>query len=96
MDAISFTPSICPSAVVSTGGATLGCGGPAGGATLDRGGPARGAILQPAEAQCAGEATGGSGVAAERRQGRTEQISEARRHGNTMSSDLAAFPVACR
>lgn len=63
MDAISLNSLTRPSAVVSAGGASLGGGGSAG------------ASLRPAEAQRAGEATGGSGVAAERRQGGRERIS---------------------
>lgn len=74
MDGISFTRSIPPSAVVSAGGASLG-----------RGGSARGMRLRLAEARHAGEATGGTGVAAERRQGRTEQISN-RRHLVTLDA----------
>lgn len=63
MDAIGLKRLTRPSAVVSAGGASLGGGGSAG------------ASLRPAEAQRAGEANGGSGVAAERRQGSREPIS---------------------
>lgn len=95
MDVISFTRSILPSAVVSAGGASLGCGGSAGGASLGRGGSTGGASLQPAEDHGAGEASGGSGVAAERRQGRTEQISKARFHANTTSSAFCFAIYSC-